>query len=118
MKFTCDWCGRDTYDDNEYLGYTLHGPGDAPYEPIELCRNCFISAVQALQFGKEVMQDCQINGNGRRIYVAVEATSGGENELVNALVWPNTPLSENVRSAVKNSVSYRLSQDSLESPVR
>jgi len=112
--FICEWCGKDVManphleDELDYV--TLHGPGEPQMLP--LCRSCFITAYQGLMFAKEVVQDCQTIGGtvGRRIYVAVEQVSQ-QNELVNALVWPNHPLSEHVKSAEKRSITYRVTPD-------
>ena len=113
-NFICNWCGKDVMmkpnlnEDMDYISF--HGPGNA--ELLQLCRSCFITAYQGVMFAKEVVTDCQINGAtvGKRIYVAVERLSQ-ENELVNALIWPSTPLSEHARFARRNSVTYRVSQD-------
>jgi hypothetical protein len=97
--FICDWCGRDTMNlaepgDMDYI--TIHGPRTP--ETLPLCRSCFITAVQALQFGKEITQDCQ--PAGKRIYVAIERVED-KGELVNALIWPDHPLAE------RRSVTFR-----------
>src|SRR5215468_1245392 len=110
--FICEWCGKDVMmkphleEEIDYI--TIHGPGDSQMMP--LCRSCFITAYQGLMFAKEV---CQTTGSkvGRRIYVAVEEVAQSS-ELVNALVWPNHPLSEHARSAKKSSVTYRVTPDS------
>jgi hypothetical protein len=112
FDFVCEWCGKDLMDgtsDDDFQAITLHGPKT---QNIELCKSCYITAIQSLQFGKEVVQDWKDHQTGRRIYVAVESV-GQHNELVNALVWPNTLLADNVESARKRSVTYRASQELL-----
>jgi hypothetical protein len=106
--FICEWCGRDTMTDDEMDYITLHGPRS---ETLPLCRNCYITALQALQFGKEVTQECQTDGKtvGKRIYVAVERVEQ-QSELVNALIWPDHPLSDHAKSAKRNSITYRASR--------
>ena len=114
LDFVCEWCGKDIMDlqhINDDLDYiSIHGPGEA--QMLQLCRSCFITAYQGLMFAKEVVNDCQTTGRtvGKRIYVAVESV-GQENELVNVLNWPNHALSDIVKSAKKNSIMYRASQD-------
>jgi len=95
--------------DMDYI--TLHGPKSP--ETLPLCRNCYITALQALQFGKEITRDCQTNGKtvGKRIYVAVEKVEQSS-ELVNALIWPDHPLAEHAGSAKRHSITYRVTQDS------
>lgn len=90
--------------DEEIYYITFHGPGEPIMLP--LCSSCYITAVQSVQFGKEVVDDCREHGTGRRIYVAVESV-GQQNELVNALIWPNHQLSDDARSAKRPSITYR-----------
>jgi hypothetical protein len=115
LDFICEWCGKDVmmkpHLDEEMDYVTLHGPGEPIMIP--LCRSCFMTAVQALQFGKEVVGECLEPKTGRRIYVAVENV-GRQSELVNALVWPNHLLGERASSARKTSITYRAYPDSSE----
>ena len=111
LDFVCEWCGKDVMMlsniEDDLFGITIHGKNSS--EHIELCTSCFTTAYQALSFGKEVVQDCPINGSGRRIYLAVEKV-GENNEIVNALIWPDHPLSDHAKSVEKNSVTIRASQ--------
>lgn len=91
-------------EDMDYID--LHGPND---QMMQLCRTCYIVAIQGLMFAKEVAT-CQTIGKprGKRIYVAVEQI-GQESELVNVLNWPSHSLQEIAESAKKNSITYRVS---------
>lgn len=79
----CEWCLRRIPIRDMPVHATIHTPnGVLGYQ---LCHACGMTAIHALQLGKEVTQECGA-GNGRRVYFAIERV-GEESELLSVKTW-------------------------------
>lgn len=88
-------------------GVNLEGE-DFLISPHFLCRSCAITALNALELGRQVTQVAQ--KGGRQLYIAVERT-GQESVLLSAKRWSPLESLENADSVGEPLHTYQLPQE-------
>src|SRR5579859_5414752 len=89
--FKCTYCRREV----EFGTYIQVFKTHHLQSLLTLCASCLITAMQGLQLGKEVTEECLEKGSyARSIYIAVESVGPQSNELTSVKQWTGQELKD------------------------